>query len=381
MSLSFTKNVLQALNEIPEMNRGMYTRFSVILYQLVKEYHPTIDVELVYTGQDVAVITINDFVINPYEGITLVETGRGQGTNGERIKVVEESLEEFTEAQPPTGPEVMKFLGTFMELLKDLEKSTPLSPEIFLKRQSKFYTKDLAVDITLEECKTPNPGIVYKKKPAFSKYRPTGKPDFVFETKYRFPNVSGLDFTVKPVIVNEDLLVVATMVSSPMVSSPVVIPATEETCGISALVNSPTVEVTSNVEVTPNVEVIPTVVNEDIFSKNKQDSSLPDVADLTLHFVKSQPGVENKLFKPAANLKGLDILELYGDFAASGLLSSQKGASVALKIYSKNYAFLTLNPKSLICTLQVLINDNTVNIATEAEESTFNFPLQGAQSL
>ena len=342
MSLAFTKNVLQALEKIPEMNKGMYTRFSIILYQLVKEYHPTVDVELIYTGEDVAVITINDFVINPYKGITLLET--------ERIRSGKESLEEFIEAQPPTGPEVMKFLEEFMKLLKDLELSTPLAPEIFLKRQSKFYKKNLAIDITLEECKTPNPGVVYKKKPRFVMFRPTGKLDFVFETRYRLPNISGLDFTIKPVIVNDSLLVVVTQINEQTSFQ-------EKTCGFVS------------------------IVNEEIFTKNSEDKhELPDVADLTLHFVKNQLDEKLKLFKPMANLEALSTLELYGDFAAAGLLSSGKGPSVALKIYSKNCAFLALDPKSLICTLQVLINDNTVNIATEEEESTFNFPLQKTQN-
>lgn len=339
------ESLLKSLNNLPAMSAGMYSRFTVILYQLVKKYYEEIDAQIVSTGEGIAVLALNSFIINPYAGITL--------NYSPNRKSYAEGVDYFLETEIPRSPEVLTFIKDFSKVLEGISSAVPLTVENVSHHQSNFYKDSLAVDVhPLFPVEVHHRDGTWKKmwSHRLKRYSPlpylvdgTDVPT-VLESKFHFPRgAEDAVYGVELVCCNRDL----------------------------------------------EVEIVD-LAADDFFSGTPQGTSQGtsqgtpqgtpqnDLLDPTIHFVKApQEATTSGLYKPCCNLDVLPTILSYGDFAAGGLFSSgEPPQGIRYKVFSKTKNVpVTLDPKYPVFTMRLKINGMTVHPLTEADEAMVDLPL------
>lgn len=337
-SLSPMESLMKSLNNLPAMSAGMYSRFTVILYQLVKKHYEEIDVQIVSTGEGIAVLALNSFIINPYAGITL-NYSRNYANN----------VDYFLEMEVPGSPEILAFIKDFSKVLERISLAVPLTVENVSHRQSNFYKDSLAVDVHPSSSVDVHPrGGTWKKmwSDRLRWYSPlprlVNKSNIptVLESKFHFPRgAEDAVYGVELVCCNSDL----------------------------------------------EVEIIDLVADSSFLEAPCGDTqggscgdTQDDLFDPTIHFVASPQGVTpSGLYKPCCNLDVLPTILSYGDFAAGGLFSSgEPPRGIRYRVFSKTEGVpVTLNPKCPVFTMRLKINGMTVHPLTEADEAMMDLLL------
>ncbi len=390
------ETLLRSLNNLPAMSAGMYSRFTVILYQLVKKYYKNIDAQIVSTKEGIAVLAINAFIINPYMGISLDYSAEGssrataegssrataegssrataegssrataEGSPGSSVRrgAYSGNVDYFLETEIPRSDEVLSFIKDFSKVLENLESSVPLTVENIAHRQSGFYKDSLAVDVY------PNAEtIVYPRGGLWKKM-----------WSYRTKSYSPLPYMVT----GTDIPVV--------LESKFYFP--RDTCGLTYSVEL--VRSSDNLE----VEIIDTEGETSPcvdFDENFQEFNP------TVHFIAPGGTTPTGLYKPGCNLDSLPEILSHGDFAAGGLFTCGEttpgeapegrpgGCSggapgegsegpphrIRYRVFSKiRGQTLVLDPKNPVFTMLLRIDGLTVHPLSEAEEAMADIPLQ-----
>lgn len=309
---------MNTLNNLPAMSAGVYSRFSITLYQLVKRYYGDIDVKIVTTAQNIAVLSINDFIINPYLGITLCDLPNTEFSKG---------LDYFLEVDLPEGEEVMAFLKEFADLLENSRKYIPLTVENVYRLQSRFHTESLALDIYSESKKVhPRNGtFVYKWCDRTKRHAPLPNilyPDednSVFQTKFYYPRNSEFSYNVELVRCSDSL----------------------------------------------EVEIIDTEGNKPVAPLDIFEEFEP-----ATHFLPGEKTPEG-FYKP-----GCSTEIPRDDFFAGGIFADKRDVKlISYKVFSKRKTPILITPENPVFTMLLKIDGMTVHPMTEQDESSFNFPL------
>ncbi len=320
------ESLLKSLNNLPAMSAGMYSRFTVILYQLVKKYYGEIDAQIVSTGEGIAVLALNSFIVNPYAGITL-----------DYSRNYKEGVDYFLETEIPRSNEVLSFIKNFSEVLKDLTTAIPLTVENVAHRQSRFYAESLAVDVHPPFSTKVHPrggswGRTWSHR--LKRYTPlpwlvdgTDVPT-VLESKFYFPrDTGGATYGVELVCCNNAL----------------------------------------------EVEIIDT----EAITCTGTEECVVGSFDPTIHFVSSGGITPAGLYKPCCNLDALPEILTHGDFAAGGLFTfGSAPQTIRYKVFSKGNQPVILDPRYPVFTMRLKIDGLTVHPLTEAEEANVDIPLQ-----
>jgi hypothetical protein len=338
------QKLFSALNAVPEMTAGLYTRFTITLYTLIKKYYPKLDVICVTTKDNIAVLSLNGVILNPYIGLKIDPCHFNN--NGL-------PLDFFLEKKVPESPEAIAYIEALHEVLVLASRDIPLTVENVARYQSKVYERSLAVDVYHDDSLEDVPSKVYPRKgelielwsnrrKRIQKLRmfvpESLKPATLRKTGFRFPDIDGIVTDVKLGWVNPDL----------------------EIDLVDSLRDIPGGEFASIESITLN---------------DSHSFKGDGTEDLTIHHV---PGamLPSGEFKPMANLEALEIYQKGGDFVAGGLFSIPKSPqNLLFQAYAKGPKSLVLDPKVPLFTLILTVNDLTVHGMTDADESSIGMPL------